>query len=143
MPYRKIDAPIYKRKVMETPNDVDVPKAVYRQCSETSQILGQGTFTFLQGRIHQIEPSTTLRVEAFSGCACAEEEPYSSGLRVKLATPTSTNQDYIELTAPGPFHIWTEGVVQSSLELVFTIIRTGSPYVRRLEVSACACVHIP
>lgn len=33
---------------------------------ETSQILGQGTLAFLQGRIHQIEPNTTLRIEAFT-----------------------------------------------------------------------------
>ncbi len=145
MPYRKLEARIHNRAVMETKNDENAPQATYKMCMDTARTLGQGTLVHIQGRLHSIDPGTTLRISAYTGCLCSGEEPSISGRLVKLSTPTASNQDYIDITAAGPYHLWTEGTLQSGVELVHTIIRTAidAPWVRRLENSSCACVHIP
>lgn len=67
-----------------------------------------------------------------------------AGRPVKLSSPTLSNQDFIEVSAKGPDHLWTEGPLQTGVELVFTVLRTGGgPDLRRLVNSACAWVHVP
>ncbi len=144
MSKRKYEVPLHDRAVLETPDSSTITERSYRHCNDTTRILGQGDTVYVQGRVHDLDTGTVLRITAYTGLLCSGEAPVEAGRLVKLSSPTLSNQDYIEVSAKGPYHLWTEGPLQTGVELVFTVLRTGGgPNLRRLVNSACACVHVP